>query len=354
MFMKNYRQLSERIKGQLNPEGYAFEKAFSEELSSLSYSDALTYVRFAMKGVEPEYTKRTREAGEKVKQHLDRELSDKEFSYQGSVMTDTHIKGYSDIDLLVISNKFYTWDSYSVNQILDSHSERGKYYFSDIQKLEEEKSYSPYKGDANADLRKLRLDSEETLMDIYSNCDITKAKAIKIKNLNLNREVDIVIANWYDDVHSIINGKGDNRGIQVYNKETDTKGKADYPFLSIQRINQRSSDTNGRLKKMIRFLKNVKAHSGVDIKLSSFDINAVCYAIETSKYVGLAYYELVAIIYGQLWKISNDKEYADNLISVDGREYIFRYEPQKIENLKLLMSEIQVILTDLKGELIYG
>jgi hypothetical protein len=351
--MKNYRQLSNKIKGQLNPEGYEFEKAFSDELSSISYSDALTFIRFAMKGVEPEYTKRTREAGEKVKQHLDRELSNKEFSYQGSVMTDTHIKGYSDIDLLVISNKFYCWDSYSVNQILSSDAERGKYKFSSIQKLEEEKSCSTYKGDANTDLRKLRLDSEETLANVYSICDTTNAKAIKIKNLNLNREVDVVIANWYDDVRSIINSKGENRGIQVYNKETNTKENVDYPFLSIQRINQRSSETNGRLKKMIRFMKNVKAHSGVDIKLSSFDINAVCYAIETYKYAGLAYYELVAIVYSQLWKICNDREYADNLISVDGREYIFRYEPQKIENLKLLMSEIQVILADLKGELIY-
>lgn len=352
--MKNYRQLSESIKGQLNPESYAFEKSFSDELSSISYSDALTFIRLAMKGVEPEYTKRTKEAGEKVKQHLDRELSDKTFRYQGSVMTDTHIKGFSDIDLLVISSKFYTWDSRRVNEILDSSIERNKLYSSSIQKLEAEKSYSSYQGSANTDLRKLRLDSENTLSSIYNACDTSKPKAIKIKNLSLNREVDIVITNWYDDVRSIINDKGDNRGIQVYNKETDTKGNADYPFLSIKRINEKSSQTNGRLKKMIRFLKNVKAHSEIDIKLSSFDINAVCYAIETYKYESLAYYELVGVIYNQLFKICNDSEYANNLVSVDEREYIFRYEPNKIENLSHIMNEIQGIMSDLKEVTIYG
>lgn len=352
--MRNYRQLSDGIKGQLNPEGFAFEKAFREELSGISYSDALTYVRLAMKGVEPEYTRRTREAGEKVKQHLDRELTDKTFRYQGSVMTDTHIKGYSDIDLLVISTKFYSWDSSGVNEILESRTERDKFYSSSIQKLEAEKAYSSYEGNSNADLRKLRSDSEIILSGIYSNCDITKPKAIKIKNLNLNREVDIVVANWYDDVRSIIYDKGENRGIQVYNKDTGTNGRADYPFLSIKRINDRSSETNGRLKRMIRFMKNVKAHSELDIKLSSFDINAVCYAIEKHKYATLAYYDLVEVIYNQLWRICNYREYANDLISVDGREYIFRTEPGKIENLRYIMAEIHGILSDLKKEQIYG
>jgi hypothetical protein len=95
--IKNYRQLTESIRNQINPDNYIFERSFSDELSSISYSDALTFIRMAMKAVEPTYTQRTKEAGEKVKQHLDLELTDKTFKYQGSVMTDTHIRGYSDI-----------------------------------------------------------------------------------------------------------------------------------------------------------------------------------------------------------------------------------------------------------------
>ncbi len=64
----------------------------------------------------------------------------------------------------------------------------------------------------------------------------------------MKRDVDIVIANWYDNVNSVINGKNsDYRNIQVYNKRHKFKRKKqDYPFLSIKRINERSSDTNGR------------------------------------------------------------------------------------------------------------
>jgi hypothetical protein len=97
---KNYRQLTESIRSRINPDNIAIQKAFSDELSTLSYSDVLTFIRFAMKSVEPEYTQKSRDAGERVKEHLSKELKDVSFKYQGSVMTNTHIKGYSDIDLL--------------------------------------------------------------------------------------------------------------------------------------------------------------------------------------------------------------------------------------------------------------
>jgi hypothetical protein len=352
--MKNYRQLTESIRNQINPENYVFEKSFLDELSSISYSDALTFVRMAMKAVEPTYTQRTKEAGEKAKQHLDAELTDKTFKYQGSVMTDTHIKGYSDIDLLVISDKFYSYDLYRINQILDNYEQKSKFLNESIQKMESEKSGSSYSGDAYSDLKKLRVDSEEILKRKYSNCNISKPKAIKIKNLNLNREVDIVIANWYDDVTSIINNKKEYRGIQVYDKDNNTKCDADYPFLSIKRINEKSSETNGRLKKMIRFMKNIKAHSDYNIELSSFDINAICYDIKSSKYWNSPYYELISVVYNQLHSLCNDSNHANDLVSVDGREYIFRNQPNKVENLKSIMSEIESIYNDLKNVPIYG
>ena len=351
---RNYKQLTESIQRSLNPENILLTKAFSDELSSISYSDALTFVRMAMKAVEPEYTKRTRDAGDRVKDHLDKELQDKNFRYQGSVMTDTHIKGYSDIDLLVISSKFYSWDANRVNEILDSPTERNKFWTSTIKKLEHEKSISSYTGNSLEDLRKLRIDSENILTGVYNTCDITQPKAIRIKNLSLNREVDIVIANWYDDVRSIMYDKGDNRGVQVYNKITNTQGRVDYPFVSINRINERSSSTNGRLKKMIRFMKNVKAHSDLKIDLSSFDINAICYDIDTSKYDTLAYNELVRVIYEQLYSICNDIQHANDVVSVDDREYIFRNQPGKLSSLRLLMGEIQSIYSDLKVVPIYG
>ena len=348
---KNYKLLTESIKGRINPENFVLRKSFSDELATVSYSEVLTYIRIAMKGVEPEYTEKSKDAGERVKEHLSRKLNGVSFRYQGSVMTDTHIKGFSDIDLLTITDKFYSFDLNKVRQILVSFSERNKYEQSSINKMETEINKSTYQGNALQDLLELRNQSESILVDVYDICDTTKPKSIKIKNQSLNREVDIVIANWYDDVSSIINNKGDFRGIQVYNKETHSKGDPDFPFLSIKRINERSSFTNGRLKKMIRFLKNVKADSGQEIDLSSFDINAICYDIKSSTYETLSFYELVPVIYNQLKEICQNQTKADSITSVDEREFIFRYNNKKLSNLRLLMAEVEGIFVDLKRTL---
>ncbi|EMY3554972.1 hypothetical protein [Flavobacterium psychrophilum] len=345
---KNYKLLTESIKGRTNPDHFILTKTFSDELSTISYSDVLTYIRFSMKGVEPEYTQKSKDAGERVKEHLSKELNDITFKYQGSVMTDTHIKGFSDIDLLTISEKFYQADKTKIKTLLENSEQRVK-FSSSVPKLEKEINASSYQGNALQDLSSLRLDSEKILMGVYTNCETNKPKSIKIKNLSLNREVDVVIANWYDDISSVINDKGDYRGVQVYNKDTNSRGNADYPFLSIRRINERSSITNGRLKRMIRFMKNSKANSEQDIDLSSFDINAICYDINIDDYKTLSFYELVPIIYNQMKKIATDETKADNLVSVDGREYIFRNNNSKKENLKKLLAEVEGVFIDLKN-----
>ncbi|WP_418603922.1 hypothetical protein [Hwangdonia sp.] len=351
---RNYKILAQNIKSRLNPDDLLFEKSFRDELSTISYNKILVYVRTAMKGVPPEYTKKSKDAGERVKGHLSKELQNVKYKYQGSVMTNTHIKGISDIDLLVICDKFYNWDSLKVNSILNDYSQKNKFSLNQVEMLERETRVSNYTGDSLQDLRSNRLDSERILDSIYSICDISKPKAIKIKNLDLNREVDTVIANWYDSTFSIINGKGDNRGIQVYNKDENSKGPVGYPFLSITRITSRNSFTNGRLNKMIRFLKNVKADSDFDIKLSSFDINAICYDISTSKYQNSSFYELVPIIYSQLNSLTTGSTHSDILKSVDESEYIFRYDSQKLQNLKLLMNEVEGILVDLSKSVVYA
>lgn len=348
---KNYNSLIESILRRSNPENLPFQKSFSDELSTIKYNDILRYVTLAMNGVEPAYTERSREAGEKVKAHLKESLSDVVYKYQGSVMTNTHIKGNSDIDLLVITEKFYSFDKSGIEKTLSDYNQTYYLNQTQIQRLKNELIGGGYSSSLE-DLRENRIKSENKLKGVYDVCDTTHAKAIKIKNKNLNRDVDIVIANWYDDVKSVINNKeGDYRGIQVYNKDTHSKGNADYPFLSIKRINERSTFTKGRLKKMIRFLKNVKADSSKDIKLSSFDFNAICYDIDVDSYKDLNKFLLVPIIYNQLHKLSTNSTLANNLKSVDEHEYIFRGHSEKLESLQNLMNEVNSILQDLRPSL---
>lgn len=346
--MKDYRRLIENIESRTNPENIIINKAFSDELSSISYSDILKYVRYAMKGVEPEYTQKSKLAGERVQNHLKENLTNVVYKYQGSVMTNTHIKGTSDIDLLVITDSFYTFDRKSIKAVLTKESLKSQLNLIQLSKLQKELQGGGY-SNALSDLRKKRLDSEKTLMPIYDICDISHPKAIKIKNKSLNRDVDIVIANWYDNVTAILRDKDhDYRGVQVYNKESNTKGNPDYPFLSIKRINERSSETNGRLKKMIRFLKNIKADSNLEIKLTSFDFNAICYDIDIYMYISKKFYELVPVLYLQLKSLADNYEHSNNLKSVDENEYIFRNNNIKLNSLKNLMTEIESILIDLK------
>jgi hypothetical protein len=344
---KNYKNLASRVRERLNPENISFQKALNEDLSTISDSDLLVYIRLAMNAVPPDYTAKSKEAGEMVKKHLSKELIDVVYKYQGSVMTDTHIKGASDIDLLVITSKYYRIAWGKLNNILNDFSLKQQYYQSQISKLEREAALGNYQGNALEDLRKLRLDSEIILQRIYQECDITKPKAIKIKNLNLNREVDTVIANWYDSVNSIINDRGDYRGVQIYNKDKHDRGQVSFPFLSISKINNRSSHTNGRLKKMIRFIKNLKEDSGHDIDINSFEINAICYDINIDIYKDKSFFELLGVIYNQLKSLTTDSTHADKLISVDGTETIFRGKPEKIEHLKLILAEVESIYIDL-------
>ncbi len=301
----NYTQLTESIRNRNNPDNIIMNKAFSNELSTISYNEVLVFIRYAMKGVEPDYTRISKEAGENAQTHLSRKLMDATFRFQGSVMSNTHIKGYSDIDVLTIADKFYHWDRADVNRHLTEPSLRITLSGEEVTRLERETKKDPYSGVGIDDVRGLRVIGENVLSATYKICDVSKPKSIKLRNQDLNRDVDVVFANWYDNVKSIINNKGDFRGIQVYNKDEHQKENVDYPFLSIKRIKERGLNTNGRLLKMIRFLKSVKAESDHDIDLSSFDINAICFDVDTSIYQYASISDLVKVLYAQLYSINS-------------------------------------------------
>ena len=355
--MTDYSQLTERIKARLNPENdHLLEKSFLNESLTIQYGEVEKYIRFAMKGVESEYTQKSRDAGNRVKTHLEDVLSQVSYHYQGSVMTNTHIKATSDIDLLVISEKFYQPDRNEIDATLKNYFQKSNYNKSQQLMLESELKVPFYSGNALEDLKENRKKSETKLQSTYDTCNISKPKAIKITNLSLKRDVDVVIASWFDNVRSIINGKNvDFRGIQIYNKDSHKREKPDFPFLKIKLVNERSSETNGRLKKMIRFLKNIKAainHNNEKsvVTLSSFQFNAICYDIDPQNYKDKNIYELVVVLYAQLKSLSENSEHRNNLKSVDGSEYVFKDEPNKALEIGLLIPIIESIILDLKAQ----
>jgi hypothetical protein len=357
---KNYNVLLERLNYRMNPDGIILNKSFSDELGSIPQKGIFLYIKKAMLGVEPEYTQKSIEAGMKVRDRLKDTLDNASFEFQGSVMTNTHIRGYSDIDLLTICEKFYTFDRNGISNTLNSFEKCLQLNSEQKSRLSDALSGGGYLF-ANSDLRQLRLDCERILKNAYTNTNIEKPKSIKIGLTSPKRDVDVVIANWYKNANFYINDDKKYLGIKVFVKGDehyqDTELKPDFPFLSISRINEKDLMVNGRLKKMIRFLKTVKADSdnAEDFKLSSFDFNAICYDINPISYREKNYLDLVFVVYRQLEYLVNSNNLRNNLKSVDGNEFIFRNEDgtenaEKVESLRWMINEISVIIKDLYME----
>lgn len=355
---RDYSKLLQGLQKRMNPEGYSDTQLFSEsinkELLNVSGRKALEYVKRAMEGVGNDYTVRSISAGENAITHLESVLTSVTYKFQGSVMTNTHIRGNSDIDLLVICDKFYYSDKEVIqekfinayhNQLLTDYQ---------IKRLNNHVNAGSYSGDSYADLKNIRLQSEVKMKEIYCKVDTSKPKCISIVNQNLNRDVDIVVSAWHKTYDGIKDDNALSNRIRVYNKDSNSLGRTESPFVSIDRINNRNSYVNGRLKKMIRFLKVIKNDSDdcSFITLTSFDINAICYNINTSNYSDKIFYQLVPVLVRELSLLINDVSYRDGVMSVDGSEFIFKGKTDKVDSLKIIYNELNEVLSDLNLNLI--
>lgn len=342
----DYKQKIQNLNNRYNPESMRMveERMFSAD--NIWDSDVIKYVRRAMSAVDENYTNKTMEAGENVKNHLKDSLDNATYEYQGSVMTNTHIKGASDIDLLVICEKFYGTDIHKVRQELQN---QWKYNIFQVNRLRDfDQKFSPYNGNSEADLSFIRKQIEYVMRNTYSICDTSKPKAVKITNQSLHRDVDIVTSSWFQSLEYILKGMPDElRAIKIFNKDLGYAEGPDYPFLGIHKINIRDTESNGKLKRMIRFLKNIRNDSDIDIPLTSFEINAICYSIPPESYSYKQDPDIVYLLWSTMYNLWHDNK-QDSLLSVVGDEYVFRGKPDKVEALKKLEDEVYKISNDLR------
>lgn len=346
--MRDYYRLINNISSNYNPESsMVVESRMFTDLAGVDRNVA-KFVKLAMSAVDNTYTQRSKLAGNNAKDWLKAEQHNVDYAFQGSVMTNTHIKGYSDIDLLTLCTKFYGSEISKVRNILQTPN---NYSWSEENKLRRfEQNFIQYTGDSLQDLRNLRLENEKILSRHYTICDTSKAKAIRVKNQNLNMEVDVVTANKHESIEYILKDYDDKYlGVRIYDKEKNCQLDIDYPFLRIQLMNERGIETGDRFKKMVRFLKNVRSQADNKIDLTSFEINSICYDIPTWKYSSAYYLQLVNVVFGKIYSICNNQTEADNVKSVDGTEYVFRNKPDKVRHLRLLMSEVKNIIDDLQS-----
>jgi hypothetical protein len=178
-----------------------------------------------------------------------------DFRLQGSVPANIHIRKVSDVDLLVLDDRFFSYDS---------NGPRKGDYNNPI-------SYTPLSA-----LQTLRGYSETILTDKFpeAEVDTSGAKAINISGGSLRRPVDVVPSHWHNTVDYQASFQEYDRGVHILDKKNAVT-LLNMPFRHIKRIGEHDDLSMRGLKKAIRLCKNVKNDAldeGNEIALSSFDI----------------------------------------------------------------------------------
>jgi hypothetical protein len=294
---------------------YKFAESFETESG-----ENTKYLLGAMKPIEAKYTKRLIEQGDRVENQLINKVGTQypglEFRRQGSVSNSTHIKYYSDVDILVIIDKFITLQPPQRATII-------------------------YQGNPPDDLLELRKCCKRELNSAFTaaTIDDSGSNAIKIKDGSLICEVDVVPCNWYDTNDYSSTSNEIFRGVMVLNKDTMIRTE-NYPFLFNHRIEEKDKSARGLIRMLIRLLKTVKADAeddGTTIDFSSFDICSIIYAMPMPAIDTLLNQPLDIIITVLNWMkaIANNQQLQGTLSVIDETRKIFDKTEKAAEFIKL-------------------
>jgi hypothetical protein len=222
---------------------------------------SVKYAIGAMQPIDPEYTQKTIDE----RKRIEKQLSDGyvalglavDFDYQGSLTNDTHIRVYSDIDLLTVEKRWFGIEPPNAPQY-------------------------PYAGNPLQNLKELRSNAVKILRPAFptATLDETGSKAINISGGSLRRRIDVIACAWWHTTDYILYQKKQWIGIEILDNEMSQR-IPNKPFLHNSRIAERDVLTNGGLRKVIRLLKSLKYDSENGVDLSSYDIVGIVYNIFT-------------------------------------------------------------------------
>jgi len=284
-----------------------------------------------MQPISNDYTEKTFNQGDRVKNQLIGNLDglySAEYAYQGSVTSDTHIKVHSDIDLITVHGGFVSIEYGASNP-------------------------SPYRGDVVSDLRSLRRACEDilTLKFPEVEVDATGGKAIALSGGSLEREIDVVIANWWETQDYAQTKSKTYRGVHVLDNDAGTRIK-NMPFLHNARIHEKDQRTNTGLRKAIRLLKTLKYDAEPMLAISSYDVAALAYAVPQADLTVASgqYFQLAINLNDFLKKCINDSALRDSLYVPNGTRIIFGNKGTSLASLKALQSELDNLLGSINQE----
>lgn len=304
----------------------------SNAATASTLSETEKYLLGSMEQVSVQQTEIVLRTGDRVKNQLKAYLNNEslypEFDFQGSVTNNTHIKLYSDIDLIVASGGFFT-------------ATQGAF-----------DSYSAYASDPTQTIRNLRAKCKNGLISGFPTATVKeKAKCIGISGASLQRDVDVVPCNWIKNKDYERTGLKMYLGIRVLDVEKNI-WIDNFPFLHNALLGIKDDETVGNLKRIIRLLKTLKEDATISIDVSSYDICGLAYSFDS---------QLMKSFYGenQFQFLERFLDYsvrleantiAQSILTVpNGTTKLFSPDGLKVSELKKLNNELNEILGELKS-----
>jgi hypothetical protein len=303
--------------------------AKSERYERRASTTATRYALGAMQEVDPDYTRVGIEEADRVIEQLTSGLRDvgtyAEYKLQGSVPLNVHIRGASDVDLLVLLGPWLTYDRAGPRA----------------------NSYTAYTGTVSVlqDVKDLRINCEDILTRRYwgAKVDTTGDKSIKLSEGSFKRQIDVVPSHWNDSAEYQASASEADRGVCILHK---SRGEtiSNLPFRHIARINAKDGETNGGAKRAIRLLKNLKADTDRPIDLSSYDIAALMWHCDPRLIRMLPGYELVVLAGtdAHLAALASNYTNTSALETPDGTRRIID-KPGKFDSLVALSAEVSAL-----------
>lgn len=317
------------LRARRNPEQRQLQEAYSQVQEDAS----VQYLVGAMQPVEAGYTQNTLAEADRVfnqvYQGLWRNGLSAEKGYQGSVTKNTHILAHSDIDLLVVEQRFEDWQRPQVPP-------------------------SPYAGDPLADLQQLRAITTSTLRSAFyaATVDDKPTKCVRISGGSLTRTVDVVPCNWWRTNDYAQSGNEVYRGIGILDISVPER-QWDQPFIHGALLEAKDQRTAGNTKALVRLLKSLKYDSEGRCDMSSYDIESVVYSMPDSKMAWSIGDEILLAVACKDWLVTleSDATLRNSLDVPDGKRKIFTTGKATLVQLTSLRRELQGLLEEIENSL---
>jgi hypothetical protein len=335
-FSSKLTELRQRRLGIDRDFGLILERAsIKEAYEARAQSAASRYALGAMAEVNPRYTEISVEECVRIANQLTKNLGSEsvycDYRLQGSVPTNTHIRGISDVDFLVIIRDQH-W--------FDRNGPKANQYVS-------------YSGDLFQDLKKLRTRSEAILKAQFpaAHVDCNGAKSVKISGGSLKREVDVVPSAWFNSVNFQTSDLEKYRGVDILDKSVPTTIR-NFPFLHISNVNDKARESNDGMKMAVRLLKNIKNDSDRGIKLSSYEIAGLLWSCPPEWVAYRKGFDLAVLVGVEkfLSVLASDYEFSKKYRTPDDTRLVMD-EVSKFGHLVVLSQEVTALLNEAFAEL---